>query len=183
MCLVIYWAKKYTTSKRWNISFIFNLLWAYLCHYGIIRLTVLNEYLKPLVYKRIHLQKIFQLFHRHLHDLWSFLLVEPVGREGREFGSLIERRVAVEIYAAVRWPQVGRDGHPVDAVPTYHPARGGDPCDYVRCTAAVVVEATADGVLVALPVADVELAHLRDHVGEGVRGRLVVGVSLVLVGV
>lgn len=89
----------------------------------------------------------------------------------------------IVVYAAVCRPQVGRDGHSVDVVSTDHPSRCGDPSDYVCRTAAVVVESTADDVLVVFPVANVELADLWDHIGEGVCGRLVIGVSLVLIGV
>lgn len=60
-------------------------------------------------------------------------------------------------------------------------ARGGDPGHHVGGAAAVVVEPPADGVLVLLPGPDVELSDLGDHVGQGVSGRFVVGLALVLV--
>lgn len=64
---------------------------------------------------------------------------------------------------------------------TDHVPGGGDTSNHEGGAAAVVVEAVADGVLVGLPGADVELPDLRDHIGQGVGGCLVVGVRLMLI--
>jgi hypothetical protein len=69
----------------------------------------------------------------------------------------------------------------VNVVATGHVLGGGDTSYHEGGAAAVVVEAVADGVLVGLPGADVELPDLRHHVGQGLSGCLVVGVRLVLV--
>ncbi len=151
-------------------------------HYGLIRLTVPKEIWNLLSTKVFFFKKSSSCctdisMTPHLLSRWAHSC------KGREFGSLIKRGIVIVIDAAVGRPQVGRNGHSVDVVSTDHPTRHGDPRDYVRLAAAVVVESAADDVLVLFPVAHIELADLWDHIGEGVRGCLVIGVSLVLVGV
>ena len=111
------------------------------------------------------------------------LHVHPVVRERGELGTLLERSVVIVIDAAVGGPQVCRYADAVLIVPADRVSGSGYPGDHVRCAAAVIVEALADGVFLGLPGPVVELLDLRNHVGQGVGGGLVVRVSMVLVGV
>lgn len=100
---------------------------------------------------------------------------------GREANANIVRCVAVVLRAAVRGPHVLWDGHAVLVVPADHVASGGHAGHDVGRAAAEVVEADADSLLVLTPGPDVELAHLRDHVGQSIGGGAVMWGGLILV--
>lgn len=145
--------------------------------------TVIVEYLEVLVHVHSALQELLQVFQGHLHHLVVDAVVHAVGTEHRELVAHKVRGVLVEFGAAVGRPQVLGDRHPVLVVAADGVSRHGDSGDDEGLTAAVVVEAFAEDVLVLGPRSHVELANLRYHIGQSVRRCLVQRVGLVLIGV
>lgn len=127
------------------------------------------------------LQEDLQFLDRHLVHAVSLFGVFGQDSVGREADAHVVRCVAVIFGAAVRGPHVFGDRHAVLVVSADHVAPGGHAGHDVGRAAAEVVEADADPLLVFAPRPDVELADLRDHVGEGVGGGAVVWGGLVLV--